>query len=441
MLSIGFVVPTWHYFANPFKLQPLNELYFATIIDSHFKNNEVSINVIDLRNVRLKENKLDVSLVCSDIPEHDIYFYWIAKTADSVEIQSIAKYLRNMYPASRHAAGGTHVDNFPEECASYFDAIVLGPGEESFIEIINDIRNGSLKKIYRDDWNLRRYDDYPFPKRHYLPEKSIVNTVLFEKYGGVQGSSAMFSRGCDFRCGYCVYNVPSSIQRKSPKSVEEEIRYLKNEYGINGVNLRDEICVPLSSKVAIPFLEAIGRTDVIWRGQTKIGASKEVIALARESGCVELAIGVESASQQVLDIVNKKQTVNKAKEFIHICKSLGIKVKMCLILGLPGEPPDIANLTRLLIKETMPDYVNISGFCPVPGSDIFENPGKYGIKYIDNDWSKHAHLLFRFSDEEHFGLPFEYDETGKWGRNLSRSEIINNIKELQHYLREQGVSY
>ena len=148
MLSIGFVVPTWHYFANPFKLQPLNELYFATIIDSHFKNNEVSINVIDLRNVRLKENKLDVSLVCSDIPEHDIYFYWIAKTADSVEIQSIAKYLRNMYPASRHAAGGTHVDNFPEECASYFDAIVLGPGEESFIEIINDIRNGSLKKIY-----------------------------------------------------------------------------------------------------------------------------------------------------------------------------------------------------------------------------------------------------------------------------------------------------
>ena len=228
---------------------------------------------------------------------------------------------------------------------------------------------------------------------------------------------------------------------RNPESIEEEIKYLKDEYSIKGVNLRDEICIPLSRKVAIPYLEAIGRSDVIWRGQTRVGASKEIIALARQTGCVELAVGVESASQQVLNIINKKQTVQQAKDFIQMCKSFGIKTKMCLILGLPGEPPDIVNITRSFVEETKPDYVNISGFCPVPGSPAFNNSKYYGIKYIDEDWNKHAHLVFRFSDEEHFGLPFEYEKNNRWGKTFSRDEIIENIMELQHYFGERGMVY
>lgn len=441
MFSTGIIVPSWHYFANPFKLQPLNELYFATVIDSHFQGRDISVNVIDLREACSPESEISLEKISSYIPEYNLYLYWIAKTADYPEILSIVEQLRHAYPKAKHVAGGTHVDNFSEGCKKHFDAIVVGPGEESFINIINDCLSGSLKKTYKSDWGLVKYDDYPFARRHYLPETAIVNTVLFEKYGGVQGTSALLSRGCNFKCAYCVYNVPSMIQMRNPKSIEEEIKYLKDEYNIKGVNLRDEICIPLSPKVAILYLEAMGHSDVIWRGQTRVGARKEIIALARQSGCVELAIGVESASQRVLDIINKKQTVKQARDFIYLCKSFDMKVKMCLILGLPGEPPDIVDITRKFIEETKPDYVNISGFCPVLGSEIFNNSKYYGIKYINEDWSKHAHLLFRFSDEEHFGLPFEYEKTGRWGKTFSRSEIIKNIKELQHYLQECGMVY
>ncbi|GAI67140.1 unnamed protein product, partial [marine sediment metagenome] len=58
---------------------------------------------------------------------------------------------------AKHVAGGTHVDVFPEECQKQFDAIVLGPGEESFINIINDYRSSSLKKVYQSDWRLVQY--------------------------------------------------------------------------------------------------------------------------------------------------------------------------------------------------------------------------------------------------------------------------------------------
>jgi radical SAM superfamily enzyme YgiQ (UPF0313 family) len=205
--------------------------------------------------------------------------------------------------------------------------------------------------------------------------------------------------------------------------------------------LRDEICVPLSPKAATPYLEAIGSTNIVWRGQTRVGASKEILALAKQTGCVELALGVESVSQQVLDIVNKRQKVEEAKRSISLCRELGIKVKMCLILGLPGEPVDILDRTLRFIEEVHPDYVNVSGFCPLPGSTIFANRAKFGIKNIDDDWKRHAHLMMRFSNEEHFGLPFSYEETTPWGTGLNNTAIIDNIKTVQVFLRENGMSY
>ena len=155
---------------------------------------------------------------------------------------------------------------------------------------IDAIKKGHLKNIYKDEWKQRKYSSYPFARRHYLPNNAIVNTELFGEYGGLLGTSAMMQRGCCFKCAFCVYNVPGYIQPKSNQMVEEEIEYLKREYKIQGLNLRDEIAIPLAPKVAAGFLDAIGRTNLKWRGQTKVGASKgkmvtrEVLKLAAESG-------------------------------------------------------------------------------------------------------------------------------------------------------------
>ena len=436
MFSVGIIIPGWHYWANPCRIQPIYEMYFATVIESRFSDNEVGVYIFDLRGIREDQQPYH-------IPECDLYLYWIAKTGDYSEIQNVVTQLRLAYPEAKHAAGGTHVDIFPEECSKQFDSIVRGPGEESFINIIKDCRDGLTKKVYRSDYKDIRYGDYPFMRRHFLPETAVVNNLLFEKYGeNIRSTCVLFSRGCIFKCGFCVYNVPSVIQERSPKSIEEEIQYLKNEYRVEAINLKDEICLPLSKKIAIPYYEAIGHSDVMWRGQTSVvGADEEMIRLASESGCVELAIGVESVSQQVLDVISKKISIDQVREFIRLCKKYNIKVKVCLIFGLPGEPLDIVERTRRFIEETMPDYVSLSGLDPVPGSEMYKNPEYYGFKYIDKDWGKHAHLLYRFSDEEEVGIPFEYEETSRWGKPFSKAEIIKNIQEMQQYLRERNMTY
>jgi radical SAM superfamily enzyme YgiQ (UPF0313 family) len=440
MISVAMIVPTWHYFNDPFKLQPLNELYLATVLDDQFRD-RVEVSLIDLRELRRKKITFNSANVGALIPQKSLYLYWINKSADFLEMASVVSLLRKLYPASLHAAGGTHVQVFPKESSEVFDTVVLGAGEEAFAQLIRDLEDNRAGKRYVQEWKDADYSRYPHARRGFLPENAVVNTTLFEKYGGIRGTSAMFSRGCNFQCAYCVYNIPHTIQRRTPEQVASEIQYLKQEYGVTGINLRDEICVPLAPRVAIPYLEAIGRMDVIWRGQTRVGTPRQLLTLAKQSGCVELALGVESVSQQVLDLVNKHQRVEEARQSIAHCRELDIKVKMCLIFGLPGEPADILEQTLRFIEEAQPDYVNVSGFCPVPGSPIFYDQARFGIKEIDSDWNRHAHLMMRFSNEEHFGLPFRYEDKTPWGTSFSNGAIMQNIKTVQVFLRENGRCY
>ena len=91
-MKITFVVPSWHYFFNPFKLQPYWELYYATILEEQFPN--AKIGICDLRNV----NKKDFQEEVGKIPESDFYLFWIMKSGDAIEVYSISKLLKKKIP-------------------------------------------------------------------------------------------------------------------------------------------------------------------------------------------------------------------------------------------------------------------------------------------------------------------------------------------------------
>ena len=129
---------------------------------------------------------------------------------------------------------------------------------------------------------------------------------------------------------------------------------------------------------------------------------------------------------------------------IAVCrkrKSVGIKIKICLILGLPGEPEDIVEKTIQLLSELEPNYASVSGFLPVPGSPIANNPELFGIKHIDKNWHRYSHLLYRFSDSEDVGLPFEYDTSEGSMNNFNREQISENILQVQSWLQDRGMVY
>jgi radical SAM superfamily enzyme YgiQ (UPF0313 family) len=413
-MNFNFIIPSWSYWEEPTRAQPLTQLYLATILE----NEGHKVEFTDFRDGLKQPNKTDA------------YLYTIA-SPDIKEVEEIIKGIRKRFPFSIHIGGGPHVNIFPEESKEIFDSCVLGSGEESIKHVGRDLETGKLRRTYQ----IPIGKDYPFPKRHFLPKDKIV-TSLF-KTENIPSTTVLFAHGCPFYCAFCANYNRQPIRQRSLESVSDEIDYLKNEYGIKGLSLQDEICFPKDDPTA--FLGLLESKGIVWRGQTRAGVSIDKLERSKQSGCLELSIGLESVDQSVINLMRKGIKVDMVRQTLRDCKKVGINTRLYLLNGLPGEPKDIVKRTKEFIEQENPDFVLLSTLQPYPGSDIYNHPENYGIKWIDKDFTKYNHLRCRFADSKdrlNEAVPFEYEQ----GRGFTRQEIMDNLINLQTYLRERGLN-
>lgn len=437
-MKIGFIFPSSEYLFDPFRGDPHTHFQILTVLEDHF-GSAVDLSLIDLRGIKKEFAQYH-------IPECDIYLHSVY-TLDYNEQLAIIGNLKGRYPNAKHIAGGPHVVAFQEESSKIFDAIIIGDGEQSILQAVQDVLDAKLKRVYKPS-AVEDINRYPFPLRKYLPEATIARPGLLTLkhtagYEKLVGTTVIFSRGCPYSCAFCAMPLSKQyspgIRYRSPESIEREIHYLKTEYGIEGISLLDEICLPLIRQKAIDRLEALGKSDIVWRGQCRVdGITEELARLAKESGCVTMCMGVESVSQQSLDIINKKIRVERARESIGLLKRAGIETRIYMIIGLPAEPKDIVEQTWTFIQETDPDSVYLSLFTARPGTEVYNHPEKFGIKQVDCDWDKTMHMHSRY-DKELPSLTFQYEEQTPWGPGLGGDEIVGNYLELQERLKANGL--
>lgn len=433
-MRVGFVNTSIKQNAKPFRIDPLGSLYLLTILEKEF-GDRLELSYTDVRGVR-------EDCIIYHIPEQDVYLHHVT-TPEFAEIKKTVEAIRRVYPAAKHLAGGPHANIFPEETLKTFDAICIGEGEESIKEMMRDIFKSNLKKIYRQRGPID-LNAYPYPLRKYLPKIAVADVgLLSRKYYDLIGTTALFSRGCPFNCHFCSNQYKGPTRFRSPELVIEEIEYLKKEYGVQALLLKDDQGVPVHRETARLRMEAIGKTNIKWRGQSRAnGVHPDTIKLAKESGCIEIAVAIESVSQKSLDIMNKGIDLQKAKAYLGVLRQAGVDIKILLILGLPGEPKDIARQTIDFIKEVQPSNVALSILCPIPGSELYRNPGRFGMKINPEvPFDKYLFSFGRFDGEEKAPRLFEYEKVTPFGESLSPEEILDNHAKVQDYLREQGINF
>ena len=435
------IVSTWNHLHNPLLHQPYWDMYYATIIEEKYssKENYSFSKLMDFRG--LDSEKIDIEI--EKLKPNGIFIYWVFKTPDAIETEEIVEKIRKKFNNTVHIAGGTHIEKTPIESQKIYDSIIIGPGEELFIKAIEDIKNNNLRERYEQPWSEVHFKDTTFARRDFIPKDRMISYDLFKEYGKLPATLTYFSRGCIYKCAFCTLNVPNMLQMKNPDLVYDEITYLKKEFGIEAILLKDEIAIHPSRKISNPFLEAIKSAGIIWRGQTVTKNTLEQLQLAKESGCTELAVGVETVNETTMKNIGKQwQNLEQIETFIKNAHTAGIRIKICLILGLPGEGNDIVEKTISFLEKNKVEYANVSGLCPLPGSPMYEDKEKYGIEWVDETWSKHVHLVYRFSDDEQGqGLPFRYDQKNPLNEGRTPEIIQNDIIRLQTYLRETGRSY
>ena len=94
------------------------------------------------------------------------------------------------------------------------------------------------------------------------------------------------------------------------------------------------------------------------------------------------------------------------------------------MIGLPHETHDTARDTvtfaKYLKEENLVDKISVSILVPYPGSDIFNNPKKYGINILTKNWSKYNEQGFPVIETE----------------SLSAKDIHEYYKELAMIAKE-----
>jgi len=97
------------------------------------------------------------------------------------------------------------------------------------------------------------------------------------------------------------------------------------------------------------------------------------------TGCVEIGFGIESGSQKILDVVNKRTNVEENLRVVQRCKEVGITTNVFIMIGLPGETYQTVEETKRWMKKARPDKFGFNIFVPYPGTPISRHPEKYDI--------------------------------------------------------------
>lgn len=413
-MKVCLIVLPHPYIAHPLKHQPLGILYLAAAIEQA----GYEVHVIDLRTVD-KRGSID------RLPEADVYGMG-ATTLDYKTAKNLAGEVKERFNKPV-ILGGIHATALPDSIDPVFDSVVLGEGEMAVVDLLHDLENGEAKRFYRQQL-IDDIDTIPLPARDLLPYESIVSTELVEN--GMPGTSFISSRGCPFNCAFCaVKTMWKGVRYRSVDKVVAEIKEVMDSYKLRHFKFQDDT-LTLSKKRMRELCHALEPLGAEWMANARVDCvDPEMLEAMRRAGCSWIEFGIESASQRALDMINKGFTIERAEQTVKEAKAAGLKVKELFMIGLPGEGHDISDLDIDFIRRTDPDAAIMATFVPLPGCSIFNEPHRFGIQILSDDYDEYLTNLGLREGELERGFVYEHPEMSREEMMWHRQRVVKFINE------------
>lgn len=343
----------------------------------------------------LKVRGHDVTIHDEPIAEipMDFPYYGFGPTSPEYPNAVEAKMLIKKYnPKAKLVIGGPYATLNPNDCVNDgWDCTVHGDGEIVGESAFKD----NHRVIFAKSLQL---DKYP------IADRSLINIKKY-KYtmDGLHATSLVTSRGCPYHCAFCSKNY-GKIRLLSAERTIEEIKILHFDFGFKALLFPEDIFIIDRSRVekVNKYLKELG---IIWRclvrGDIIVKYGQSFVKDMRDSGCVEVGMGIESGSPKILKMINKGENIDSIKKAIWMLKKEGIRVKGFFIVGLPGESYETLNETRQFLDEMNLDDIDVKIFQPYPGSPIWEHKEIYDIDWDNNiDISK---TYYKGRPKEYYG--------------------------------------
>lgn len=290
--------------------------------------------------------------------------------------------------------GGVHATVAPEECINLKGllGICIGEGEHAVLEFVealekkrdySRIKNFWLKtgdKVVKNPLRplIQDLDALPFPDRELFD--GLINTADELEFTG--------SRGCPFQCSYCVNKVLMNVYHSCDRYVRfrtvdnllAEIKQALKKYKTAKILFHDdtftldkewlkEFCEKYPKEIGMPYA-ANGRVETM---------DEDVVKMLKDSGCVEIKIGVESGNEELRrKVLNRHMTNEQIINAFNLCRKHGLAATSFNMVGIPHETEENIKETICLNRKIKPLRMGVSVFRPYPGTELYELCKKNG---------------------------------------------------------------
>jgi radical SAM superfamily enzyme YgiQ (UPF0313 family) len=289
--------------------------------------------------------------------------------------------------------GGPYVTTIMEDIfkRTPADFAVYGEGEITFSELISCIKgNGRPADIFGLMYRNDKGDVITNPKREYI---SDINTIPFPDYDIFHMERyplhrMVTTRGCPYSCAWCnSSSIWSQCYRaRNAENIVEEIELIIKKYdkkifvfGDNSFNAdlkRVESFCDLLIKKEIKILwSASVRADIM---------TQETACKMKEAGCYNVAIGIESANNDILSKIGKSTTIEKISEGIKMLKNAGIEVLSQYVIGSPYDTLQTIKESIEFAKHSGCDYSNFYTVLPFKGTPQWNYVLKNGTLFTED---------------------------------------------------------
>jgi len=258
--------------------------------------------------------------------------------------------------------GGSGFSVMPQPLLEYLncDWGIVGDGEVPFVELCQRLEAGKPLKdvpslVYRQD-SAVRFNHAPFDfDITALPFPNIPRWVDFSLYDRYDGSMPIQTkRGCVFKCVYCTYTVVEGTRRrlKPPEMVVDEIEDLQARVHPRSFEFVDSVfnsppahAIAICEEILRRNLKVTLQTMGINPGLTSV----ELFDVMKRAGFKALICTPESASEKVLDHLQKGFGPERIVKTAEALKKVGIPTMWVFLFGGPGE-------TEETVRETL-DFI------------------------------------------------------------------------------------
>ncbi|MDP2922715.1 MAG: radical SAM protein [Candidatus Omnitrophota bacterium] len=342
----------------------------------------------------------------------------------------LADQIKSVYPESTVVLGGIHPTVLPEEALSRpsVDLVVKGEAEPVIEQIVINHKKGiGFKDIlscsYKDNGKIIHNERAPLIDINFLPD---IPYHLFDPKIYDMGF-VISSRGCPYNCFFCSQRaINGNIYRyRTTEKVIKEIETLFSLYKPSNIVFFDDIFT-LNKKRVYELCAGIIKKGLntkieftmVTRGDS---IDDDLLKQLKAANFTGLALGIETASEELMKMIDKKETVKDIVNGIKLAKKYNFLVDGVFIYGLPGETrKDRVDSFRLAQMLDIAK-VRFNNATPYPGTKLFNMAKAENNLNIIGDW-KNFIPTGALSAKNPFKWPLPYYPKGS-----TKEEIIMDV--------------